>query len=338
MSIFTNKKILVTGSTGTVGSEIVDQLLTKSPALVRCIDNNESEIFHQQIRHSDFDHLEAFVADIRDEAEVKRHMRGVDLVLHAAALKHVGLSENSPIQAARTNVLGTQNLINAAIEARVEKFIFTSSDKAVNPTNVMGATKLIGERLIAAASLESNKTAFAATRFGNVLGSRGSVLPLFCKQIVNNENLTLTDRRMSRFVMTLAEATSLVLESAELAVGGEIFVTKMPVLMIGDLAIAISKILKRDYPADRIVEIGAKPGEKLFEELMSDEETLRSFDFGNFFVVKPVTHSKSNEHSYTYLDGCDHPDRPYNSAVEDKMSQEAIIDFLLANKLLKELA
>jgi FlaA1/EpsC-like NDP-sugar epimerase len=239
MEPFKDKTVLVTGACGTVGAELVRQLVESPAAHVVCIDNNETELFFQVEHYRPTGKVSGHLADVRDREALSLRMRGVDIVLHAAALKHVGLCEDSPAQAIATNIQGTQNVIDAAQQNGVERVIFTSSDKAVNPTNVMGTSKLMGERLMTAAAettangldnqARQGGTIFASTRFGNVLGSRGSVVPLFRRQVEAGGPITLTDRNMTRFIMTLKEAVRLVLESVWIARGGEVMITKMPV-------------------------------------------------------------------------------------------------------------
>ena len=256
---------MVTGSCGTVGSELIRQLLTStdySPAEVIGIDNNESDLFFLDQTYISDQRVHFFVVDIRDRDELTQKMLGVDIVFHAAALKHVILCERSPEQAVLTNILGIQNIISAANASNVEKVIFTSSDKAVNPTNVMGTTKLMGERLMTAANSNKrdNGPIFASTRFGNVLGSSGSVIPIFYNQISQGGPVTLTHKEMTRFVMSIEQAVHLVLESSSQARGGEVFVTKMPVIRIMDLAQAMIEELAPLYGYNhkniKIVEIG----------------------------------------------------------------------------------
>lgn len=321
---FRGKSVLVTGACGTVGAELVRQLVESPAGRIVCLDNNETELFFLVERYRPTGKVTGHLADIRDREVLKLRMRGVDVVLHAAALKHVGLCEDSPTQAVQTNVLGTQNVIDAALANGVARVIFTSSDKAVNPTNVMGTSKLMGERLMTAASetYGNGNTTFASTRFGNVLGSRGSVVPLFRRQIEAGGPITLTDRRMTRFIMTLEEAAALVLESVWLAKGGEVMVTKMPVARIEDIAYVMRDALAgRDDIA--IKEIGTKPGEKMYEELMNEEEVRRTYEYGDFFVVTSAFADLSAP-AYAHLTGRPRADRPYNSAVEPALSRDEL--------------
>ncbi len=238
MNHLKGKRVVVTGACGTIGQELVQQLLAgyEIDELIG-LDNNESELFHLDQKHLG-DNASFFLADIRDRYKLTRKMKHMQVVFHTAAFKHVILCERSPFEAAQTNITGVQNVITAAIDNHAETVIFTSSDKAVNPTNVMGTSKLMGERLIAAAnsSLRGKGPVLASTRFGNVMGSRGSVIPIFKKQINQGGPITLTDPEMTRFIMSIEEAVKLVIESSALACGGEVFITKMPIIRIQDLA------------------------------------------------------------------------------------------------------
>lgn len=338
-----NKRILVTGACGTVGSELVRQLLENGhgPAEVIALDNNESELFFLEQRFLADRRANFFLADVRDLAKLVRKMRGVDIVFHAAAFKHVILCERSPFEAVQTNILGVQNIILAATQNKVEKVIFTSSDKAVNPTSVMGTSKLMGERIITAANsnTDDNGPVFASTRFGNVLGSRGSVIPIFHEQIRKGGPVTLTDPSMTRFIMSIREAVGLVIESATLALGGEVFITKMPVIRIKDLAeVMIQEITPRDgrQPEEiGISTIGAKAGEKMYEELMSDEETRRTIELRNYFAVLPAFRGIYRSISYDYPDvESSSVKKPYVSAKEPCLDKKALRKFLVSNDLL----
>ncbi|WP_295396251.1 polysaccharide biosynthesis protein [uncultured Thiodictyon sp.] len=339
-----NKSVAVTGCCGTVGGELVRQLLEdyKVGELVG-LDNNETEMFFLQQGHKDHDNAKFFLSSIRDRERLIELFKGVDTVFHAAAYKHVSLCEHSPFDAVQTNIIGVKNVIEAAKECGVERVIFTSSDKAVNPTNVMGTTKLMGERLMTAANCarKGEGPIYTSTRFGNVLGSRGSVIPIFLEQIRKGGPVTLTDRKMTRFIMSIKEATNLVIDSSAYAKGGEIFVTKMPVIRIVDLAQVMIDQMASHYghkPENiEIITIGTKPGEKLYEELMSDEETGRTYELENYFAVLPSYRSLYREINYEYTGVVSTKvDNPYHSANEPALSQAELSDFLQRNNLLEE--
>ena len=340
MKIFDGKSIFVTGSCGTIGVKLIEQLLMNpkyTPKEVIGIDNNESALFFQDQQFLDDSRASFFVTDIRDKDELSKRMRSVDIVIHAAALKHVILCERSPEQAVQTNINGVQNVIAAADINNVEVVIFTSSDKAVNPTNVMGTTKLMGERLMTAAnsSKRENGPIFASTRFGNVLGSNGSVIPIFRNQISNGGPVTLTDKNMTRFVMSIEEAVELVLNSVIEAKGGEVFVTKMPVMRIEDLAVAMIEELCPE--GVEITEIGSKPGEKLYEELMSDEETRRTIELDKFFSVLPAFRGIYSNINYNYSAIVSElVEDPYVSEQQTLLTIKEVQNFLHDNKLLLE--
>ena len=338
MKIFDRKSIFVTGSCGTIGSELIKQLLSNSkynPKEVIGIDNNESALFFQDQLFLNEPRVSFFVTDIRDQVDLSNRMNGADIVIHAAALKHVILCERSPGQALQTNINGVQNVINAANLNNVDKVIFTSSDKAVNPTNVMGTTKLMGERLMTAANSSKRKNGpiFASTRFGNVLGSSGSVIPIFHNQISNGGPITLTDKNMTRFVMSVKAAVELVLNSVAQAKGGEVFVTKMPVMKIEDLAKAmIEEVSSKNI---HITEIGSKPGEKLYEELMSEEETRRALELNNFFSILPAFRGIYSTINYNYNSILNEIVKdPYKSEKQIPLTVEEIKFFLRNNELL----
>lgn len=339
---FTGKRVAVTGAAGTVGSELVRQLLALPTAEVRALDNHETGLFFLTQQYANDDRFQTFLCDIRSDAKLKTLFGGMDYIFHAAAIKHVPLAERSPFEATQTNIIGVQNIIRAANECGCERVLFTSSDKAVNPTNVMGTTKLMGERLITAANaLRSDRghTIFTSTRFGNVAGSAGSVIPLFCKQIAKGQPITLTDPEMTRFVMTLDESVRLVMRSMEEARGGEVFVTKMPVVRIIDLARVIVDMVAPAYgrSADEIEVkvIGSRPGEKLYEELTTDEEMRRSLEMDDLFVVLPAFRNIYGQIDYSYSNAVE-ADRVYNSASEPVMSLEEVREFLMRPSVLPD--
>ncbi|NNC90387.1 MAG: polysaccharide biosynthesis protein [Akkermansiaceae bacterium] len=345
MKFLTNKRILITGACGTVGAELLERLTSggMEPREIVGLDHNESGLFYLEQKYVDVPNTSFFVGDVRDPGTLHRLMRNIDVVFHAAALKHVSLCERSPFNAVQSNIQGVQNVAEAASANDVECVIFTSSDKAVNPTNVMGTSKLMGERLITAANNTKRGSGpiFASTRFGNVLGSSGSVVPVFRRQIAAGGPVTLTDPGMTRFIMTIREAAGLVLESAELARGGEVFITKMPVIRIEDLARVMIRELGPVYGHDpeaiRIETIGAKPGEKLYEELMSDEETRRAVELDRYFSVLPAFRGIYQEIDYNY-DGVirETLDHAYNSQAEEVMTPDELTRYLRENGLLDD--
>lgn len=339
-NFYKGKKILITGAAGTVGRETARQIHSFGPAELRLMDNNESEMFFimEEYRNRN---VFCFLGDIRDRDKLEKLSKDIDIIIHCAAFKHVILSEYNPFDVVQTNIIGVENIIRAATACNVKQVLFTSSDKAVNPTNVMGTSKLMGERLITAANAvrQDSKTIFSSTRFGNVLGSRGSVVPLFMKQIRNGGPVTITDKRMTRFVMTIEEAARLVLQSAKISKGGEVFVTKMPVVRIIDLAEVMIKLLAPKYgykPADiKTDEIGAKPGEKLYEELMSDEEVHRSLELKDMFVITPAFKSIYQSIKYKYADTVlARVSKSYVSENEKPLTRNEIENYLLKKKVL----
>jgi FlaA1/EpsC-like NDP-sugar epimerase len=334
--MFKNKIIVVTGAAGTVGKEIVRVLIKYGPSEIRAFDNNESEIFLLGERYSNKGILTPYLGDVRDANKLEQVFQGADIVFHLAAHKHVFLAEYNPFDTVQTNANGVQNVIQAALKNKVKRVLFTSSDKAVNPTSVMGTTKLLGERLVTAANISSftSDTILASSRFGNVLGSRGSVVPIFIEQIKKGGPVTITDERMTRFIMSIRQAAELVIKGALLAKGGEVFITKMPVIRIIDLAQVMIEVLAPRYGYDpakiELKFIGAKPGEKMYEELMSQEETTRSIELEEMFVTLPAFRFmyRHVEHVYPGLVK-DQVDKPYISQTETALSSEELKKFLL---------
>lgn len=339
---FKNKRILVTGACGTIGRQLVRQFVENAEMeSILCIDNNESELMFMEETFADRGPAEFFLGDVRDKDNLIGHTKKIDIVYHTAALKHVYLCERSPLEAIQTNILGIQNVISAAIDNEVERIVFTSSDKAVNPTNVMGTSKLMGERLMSAASTDKNEhsTVFISTRFGNVLGSRGSVIPLFLDHIRRGGPVMLTDPEMTRFIMSLDEAVRLVVESTFVGKSGDVMITKMPTIRIKDLAEVMIRECAPQFghrPDDiKIKIVGTKPGEKMYEELMNEEEMRRAFELKDYFVVQPAVAKKDETPDYAGLVSTSIA-TPYNSANEKPLSQKELSLFLEKNNVLRE--
>lgn len=293
---YNHKTILVTGGAGSIGSLIVTRLLLYHPSSIRVFDNNESGIF-SLLQRLNSRHLRPLVGDVRDEKRLLTAMRDVDIVIHAAALKHVPLSEYNPLEAVQTNILGTQNVISSAINANVRRVVNISTDKAVNPVNVMGATKLVAERLIATAHLSQGRntnTIFCSVRFGNVISSNGSVIPVFQEQIKNGGPVTITSKDMTRFFMTLSDAVGFILKAGVEMEGREIFIPKMPAVKIIDLArVLIEESAARHGLDPNNIEIqitGIRPGEKIYESLITSEEATTIDEDDHKFVLRyPVS-------------------------------------------------
>ena len=305
-----DKVILVTGGVGSIGSQLVRQLLSYDPKTLIILDNNETGLFdlHKELQS---EKVKVLIGDVRDAERMKTVLTGVDIVFHAAALKHVPLCEFNPYEAVKTNILGTQNVLDAAIRNHVQKVIKISTDKAVDPINTMGASKYLAERLTISANnhQRNENTAFAVVRFGNVLNSRGSIIPIFMHQIQENIPLTVTDEQMTRFVMTIPEAVSLVLKAGMISKGMEIFILKMPVLKIIDLAKVMLKKIAPQYNYDiennKIQIVGKRVGEKLYEELMTRQESAFAYEDNDMFVVYPshIQDIRNRFSEVTPLDG-----------------------------------
>lgn len=288
------RRVLVTGGSGTIGSRLVDHLLAHGAAVVRVFGRDETKQFYQRQRYRDRADVRFLIGDIRDRERMMRAAEGIDVVFHCAALKHVESGEYNPFEAALTNVTGTQNVIDACLANNVGTMILTSSDKAANPTSVMGASKLMAEKLVTAATnyRGAHTTVFASVRFGNVLGSRGSAVELFAAQVAAGGPVTVTDPSMTRFVMSTDRAVGLALEAARVAHGGEVFVFKMPAAKLADLVSASIAVFapRHGRRPDEIatVRIAVRPGEKAYEELMTEDESLRAFDTGSMYAVLPA--------------------------------------------------
>lgn len=321
-----DKSVLVTGASGTVGRGLLSAILRENPKSLRALDHHEHGLFEIQQEIGDRENVRWLLGDIRDEKRMSRAMEGVDVVFHAAALKHVSIGEYNPFEIVQTNLLGLQNVIQAAIDHDVERVIFTSSDKAVNPTNAMGASKMMGERLMIAAQSVRRHTRFASVRFGNIIGSNGSVVPIFYNQIKKGNALTLTDKRMTRFVMEINHAVSLVLKAAEIAVGGEVFVLKMPVVRIEDLATTMIGLF--GSKETEVQEIGIRRSEKLYEELLMEAEVDHSFENDEMIAFVGEENEATARDKRPYLQGMTAVSEVYDSHNVTPMNNAEITEML----------
>jgi UDP-N-acetylglucosamine 4,6-dehydratase len=284
MEIFNQKSVLITGATGSLGNQLVKDLLRNSEARrIVIFSRDELKQFHMKSTFGDDPRLRWFLGDIRDLERLKRALHGVDFVVHAAALKQVDTGEYNPMEFIKTNVLGSQNVIDAAIESGVQKVVALSTDKASSPINLYGATKLTSDKLFVAANNYSMGygTAFSVVRYGNVMGSRGSVIPYFQQLAEKGAAIQLTDKRMTRFWITIEEASRFVCESFTSMQGGELFVPRIPSMKLVDLARAIA-------PDSEYIETGIRPGEKLHEEMISADDSKRTVFNGSRYIVNPV--------------------------------------------------
>ena len=282
--MFNSKTLLITGGTGSFGNAVLRRFLDSDIAEIRIFSRDEKKQDDMRKRYNN-PKLKFYIGDVRDVDSVRTSMRGVDYVFHAAALKQVPSCEFYPLQALKTNVLGTENVLEAAVTLGVKRVICLSTDKAVYPINAMGISKAMMEKVAVAKSRESGGTAICVTRYGNVMASRGSVIPLFVDQIRGGQALTITDPEMTRFMMTLEDAVDLVLYAFEHGESGDIFVQKAPAATITVLTQALTRLL--GLPDHEVRVIGTRHGEKLFEALLSREEMVAAVDLGGYFRVPP---------------------------------------------------
>jgi UDP-N-acetylglucosamine 4,6-dehydratase len=330
------KKILIIGGTGTIGRCILKTLLLEQPDVIRILSRDEHKQFELQQELSEYKNIRYLIGDVRDIDRLRRAMEDIDYVFHVAAMKHVPACEYNPFEAVQTNVIGTQNVIQASLSTGVKKTIFTSTDKAIAPTNTYGASKLMAERLISAAQNQTgpSQTVFAAVRFGNVMGSRGSVIPLFKSQIIQRREVTVTDATMSRFMMTQRQAADLTIKAIKIAQGGEIFVLKMPVILLSNLVEVIIQEVTAKLGIDprevNVREIGLRPGEKMYEELMTDIESLQALELPDMFIIPNAFLNKR-----VYYEGTIAAQKQnYSSDQQPPISREQLQKMLYENGLL----
>ena len=334
--MFKDKTILITGGTGSLGQALTRRLLESGVKTIRIFSRNENKQIEMESKFND-DRLRFLLGDIRDKERLVRATEGVDIVFHAAALKHVPKIEYNPFESIKTNVIGSQNVIDACLETNVKKAICIGTDKAVSPLNTYGATKLLMEKLFVTANnyLDPKKhaTKFIAVRYGNVLGSSGSVVPKFIEQIKNKKKITITDKQMTRFSITMSEALDFILKSAEYGQGSEIFVPKIRAYTISDIKNSLTEILA-DYGEE---EIGIRPGEKLHETLINSEEIRYSWEYQDVYMITnplyPMFNPTIIDETYPGIKKLDKFEQ-YSSDLVDKIQKNELKTIIEESNLL----
>lgn len=338
--MFKQKVLLITGGTGSFGNAVLKRFLGSDIGEIRIFSRDEKKQDEMRRRYGAAK-LKFYIGDVRDARDISAVMRGVDYVFHAAALKQVPSCEFHPMQAVRTNVLGTENVLNAAVSAGVRRVVCLSTDKAVYPINAMGISKAMMEKVVSATSrrLDGTDTVVCTTRYGNVMASRGSVIPLFVQQVLEGRRITVTDPGMTRFMMTLADAVDLVLHAFEHASNGDIFVRKAPAATVQTLVTAILELMnKPDHP---VTVIGSRHGEKLCESLLSREERAHAEDSGDYFRVIPdgrdLNYAKFVEQGESRITHALHGDE-YNSHNTTRLDVQEMKAMLLRLEFMQQIA
>jgi UDP-N-acetylglucosamine 4,6-dehydratase len=338
--MFTDKVLMITGGTGSFGNAVLRRFLDTDIREIRILSRDEKKQDDMRKRYAHAK-LKFYIGDVRDQRSVAAAMRGVDFCFHAAALKQVPSCEFHPMEAVRTNVLGTENVLAQAIAAGVKRVLCLSTDKAVYPINSMGISKAMMEKVMVAASrnLEGTKTTICGTRYGNVMASRGSVIPLFVEQVLAGKPITVTDPSMTRFMMTLDEAVELVLYAFENGSNGDIFVQKAPAATVSVLTQAILALMQR--PQHPVQEMGARHGEKLYESLLSREERASAQDLGDYYRIPPdgrdLNYEKFVEHGEQRLTQALHAEE-YTSHNTHRLDVEGMKALLLKLDFMRRVA
>jgi len=334
MPVFEGKKILITGGTGSLGNALTSRLLNYDVDTIRIFSRNENKQFAMESKFND-DRLRFLLGDVRDYPRLVRAMEDIDIVFHAAALKHVPIIEYNPFEAIKTNVIGSQNVIDACLKENVEKVVAIGTDKAVSPLNTYGATKLLMEKLFVTASnylkKERHRTKFFALRYGNVLGSSGSVIPKFIKQIKNKEKITITDPNMTRFSISMDEALDFILTATEIAKGSEIFIPKLRAYTIKDIKDVLFELLQKTDEEN----IGIREGEKLNEILINSDEIRYTWEYENMYMLLNPSAQKHisldefpNKNRVTNMDD-------YNSGSVEKIPKDEMKKIIIDSGLLE---
>lgn len=337
---FKDKTLVLTGGTGSFSTTVLKHFLTSSIGEIRIFSRDEKKQdalrhYLQTIYSKYADKVKFFIGDVRNIESVREVMYGVDYVFSAAALKEVPSCEFFPMEAVKTNIIGTDNVIQAAIEAKVKRVVFLSTDKAAYPINAMGMTKALGEKIVAAraqTAFERSGTVLCCTRYGNVMCSRGSVIPLFIEQIKNKQPITITDPNMTRFLMNLDEAVELVIFAFEHAKPGDLFIQKADASTISDLAKGVQQL----FEETGIRIIGTRHGEKLYETLMTREERLRATDMGNYFRIEPDGRSLNYDKFYVEGKVLTEADEAYTSHNTNRLNVDGVIRKIMTTDYVKE--
>lgn len=341
MSLFTNKTLLITGGTGSFGNAVLNRFLKTDIGEIRIFSRDEKK--QDDMRHEYqakmlevADKIKFFIGDVRDIQSVRNAMVGVDYIFHAAALKQVPSCEFFPMEAVKTNVIGTENVLTAAIEAGVKSVICLSTDKAAYPVNAMGITKALEERVAVAKSrtVDPDKTKICCTRYGNVMCSRGSVIPLWIEQIKNGNLITITDPTMTRFIMSLEEAVELVLFAFENGESGDIMVQKAPACTIKTQAEAVCELFGGNKEDIKI--IGIRHGEKMYETLLTNEECAKAIDMGNFYRVPADNRGLNYDKYFTDGDAQRNTLTEFNSNNTELLSVEEVKEKLLSLQYIRD--
>jgi len=332
--MFDNKILMITGGTGSFGETVLKRFLDTNVKEIRIFSRDEKKQEDMRIALAN-DKLKFYIGDVRDYSSISEALAGVDYIFHAAALKQVPSCEFYPMEAVKTNVIGTENVINAAIANNVKRVIVLSTDKAVYPINAMGISKAMAEKVVVAKSriIPEDGPVICSTRYGNVMASRGSVIPLFISQLKCGEPLTVTEPSMTRFLMSLEDSVDLVMHAFKHAKQGDIFVQKAPASTVGDLAQALKELFKRNSP---VKVIGTRHGEKLYESLISCEEMAKAVDMGRYYCI-PADNRDLNYNKY-FVEGDQHISEveDYTSHNTERLDVEGVKSLLLNLKYIQE--
>lgn len=327
--MFNDKTLLITGGTGSFGNAVLRRFIATPVRQIRILSRDEKKQDDMRKRYND-PKVKFYIGDVRDPQSVMNAMRGVDYVYHAAALKQVPSCEFYPLEAVKTNVLGTEHVLEAAIQAGVERVVCLSTDKAVYPINAMGMSKAMMEKVLVAKSRSGGSTVICGTRYGNVMASRGSVIPLFIEQIKAGKSITVTDPEMTRFMMTLADAVDLALYAFQHGKAGDLFVQKAPAATIGTLVQALTEMLGR--PEHEVRVIGTRHGEKLYEALLSREEMLSAEDLGGYYRIPPDLRDLNYDKYFAVGEPRMNAVEDYNSHNTTRLGVQQMKDLLLRSR------